>query len=140
MDEFLRREIIMDHYQNPRNKKDCQDSEYQKINTNNASCIDNLDIYIKIEDEKIKDICFNGEACAISTSSCSIMITNLIGLTIKEARNYIDNFENMINEQPYEEEILKEALAFNEVYKQNNRKNCALLPYKGMKKAFEKLK
>jgi len=140
MDENLRREIIMEHYQNPQNKKDCKEESYIKVNTNNSSCIDNLDIYVKIEDEKIKDICFNGEACAISTSSCSIMITNLIGLTIKEAKKYIDNFENMINEQPYEEELLKEALAFNEVYKQNNRKNCALLPYKGMKKAFEQLK
>lgn len=134
MDETLRREIIMDHYQNPRNKHECHDETYQKVNTNNASCIDNLDIYLKIENDVIEDICFQGEACAISTSSCSIMITNLIGKSIKEAKNYIENFENMILEKPYEEEILKEALAYNEIYKQNNRKNCALLPYKGIKK------
>ena len=137
MDDNLRREIIMEHYQNPRNKKTMKDDTYEKVNTNNASCIDNLDLFIKIEDQKIKDITFDGEACAISTSSCSIMITNLIGKTIEEAKIYVENFENMINEIPYNEEILKEALAYNEVYKQNNRKNCALLPYKGIKKILD---
>lgn len=138
MDENLRREIIMDHYQNPRNKKECTDPSYIKTNTNNASCIDNLDIYLKVEEGRITDICFNGEACAISTSSCSIMITNLIGKTIEEAKEYIQNYENMIEEVPYSEELLKEAIVYNEVYKQNNRKNCALLPYKGIKKAILK--
>lgn len=138
MDEFLRREIIMDHYQNPKNRRRIEDETYEKINTNNSSCIDNLDIYIKIEENTIKDICFEGEACAISTSSCSVMITNLIGKTIEEAKEYIKNFENMIEEQPYKEELLKEGLAYNEIYKQNNRKNCALLPYKGIKKVLEK--
>ncbi|MCI8575065.1 MAG: SUF system NifU family Fe-S cluster assembly protein [Bacilli bacterium] len=137
MDEFLRREIIMEHYQNPRHKKTVTDSNYQKVNTNNASCIDNLDLFVRIKDNIIEDICFDGEACAISTSSCSIMITNLIGKTVEEAKNYVKNFEAMINEEPYDEEVLNEALAYNEVYKQNNRKNCALLPYKGIKKVLD---
>lgn len=139
MDEYLRREIIMEHYQNPRNKKECCDETYHKVNTNNASCIDNLDIYIKIEENVIQDICFHGEACAISTSSCSIMIANLIGKTIEEAKQYIENFENMVNEKPYDETLLNEALAYNEIYKQNNRKNCALLPYQGIKKALSQI-
>ena len=139
MDEFTRREIIMEHYQNPKNKKEIKDETYKKVNTNNSSCIDNLDIYVKIKDNIIEDICFSGEACAISTSSCSIMITNLIGKSVEEAKEFIKNFENMIEEKEYQEEILNEALAYNEIYKQNNRKNCALLPYKGMKKLFEEL-
>ena len=53
MDENLRREIIMEHYQNPRNKKTMKDDTYEKVNTNNASCIDNLDLFIKIEDQKV---------------------------------------------------------------------------------------
>lgn len=139
MDENLRREIIMEHYQNPRNKKTVQDESYLKTNTNNSSCIDNLDIFVKIEENKIKDICFNGEACAISTSSCSVMIESLIGKTIEEAKEFIKNFENMIQEEPYEEEILQSALAYNEIYKQNNRKTCALLPYKGMQQILKQL-
>ena len=46
MDEYLKREIIMEHYTNPMNKEEFSNDEYIKINTNNASCIDNLDIYI----------------------------------------------------------------------------------------------
>jgi len=138
MDEDIRREIIMEHYREPENKHRTQDETYEFVNTNNSSCIDNLDIFVKIEDNIIKDICFDGEACAISTSSTSIMIHNLIGKTIKEAKEYIENFEHMLNEEEYDEELLKEALAYNEIYKQGNRKHCAHLPYEGIKKILEK--
>ncbi len=135
MDEDTRREIILDHYNNPIHKKVPNNKEeYEFVNTNNSSCIDNLDIYIKIKDNIIKDIYFDGEACAISTSSCSIMIHNLIGKTIKEAKEYINNFQNMLDELPYNEEVLNEALAYNNIYKQNNRKHCAYLPYEGILK------
>ena len=134
MDENVRREIILDHYQNPKNKEIVQDNRYIKVNSNNESCIDNIDLYILIEEGIVKDIKFQGEACAISTSSTSIMITNLIGKTIKEAIEYINNFEAMVNEQGYDEELLKEGIVYNEIYKQSNRKTCALLPYKGIKK------
>ncbi|MCI8466764.1 MAG: SUF system NifU family Fe-S cluster assembly protein [Bacilli bacterium] len=138
MDENLRREIIMEHYQNPRHRKRINDESYEKVNTNNASCIDNLDLYVLIQNGIIEDISFDGEACAISTSSCSIMITNLIGKTVEEAKKYVQNFEAMIEEKAYDEELLEEALAYNEVYKQNNRKNCALLPYKGIRKVLDR--
>ena len=139
MDENLRRDLIMEHYKNPMHRHRVEDPSYQMVNTNNSSCIDNLDIYIKIENSKIIDICFEGEACAISLSSTSIMIQNLIGKTVKEAQNYIKNFENMIEEEKYDESVLKEALAYNEIYKQGNRKHCAYLPYEGIKKVLESL-
>ena len=137
MDSNLKREIIMEHYAHPKNRVRTEDSDYLKINTNNSSCIDNLDIYVKIEKQKITDIVFDGEACAISISSTSIMITNLIGKTIAEALDYINNFEAMVNEKAYNAEVLNEALVYDDIYKQNNRKNCALLPYKGIKKILE---
>ena len=140
MDENLKREIILENYQNPINREEVNDDRYIKVNTNNESCIDNLDIYFLIEDNIIKDIKFNGEACAISTSSTSIMIHNLIGHTIEEAISYMDSFENMINEKEYDDSILNEAIVYNEIYKQANRKHCALLPYLGLKKALEKIK
>lgn len=138
MDEELRREIILSHYQNPKNKEVVEDNNYEKVNTNNASCIDNIDLYVLVENNVIKDIKFQGEACAISTASTSIMITNLIGKTIKEAYEYIDNFDNMVTEKDYDEEILQEGVVFNTIYKQGNRKTCALLPLVGIKKALEK--
>lgn len=137
MDNELKREIILEHFSNPINKDNNIDDSYQKYNTRNSNCIDNLDIYVKIEDNIIKDLRFTGEACAISTASTSIMIKNLIGKTIAEAKEYINNFSNMINEEDYDENALNEGVAFNEVYKQNNRKNCVLLPYKGILKAIE---
>lgn len=140
MDENVRREIILDHYQNPKNKEMVEDERYIKVNTNNESCIDNLDLYCLIEDGVIQDIKFQGEACAISTSSTSIMITNLIGKTIEEAREYIANFDAMVNEREYDEDLLNEGIVYNTIYKQNNRKTCALLPYIGMKKVLDKKK
>lgn len=137
MDENVRREIILDHYQNPKNKETIEDERYIKVNSNNESCIDNINIYILIEDGIIKDIKFDGEACAISTSSTSIMITNLIGKSIGEAKEYIDNFDAMVNEGEYNEEILNEGIVYNTIYKQGNRKTCALLPYKGIRKVLE---
>lgn len=138
MDENIRREIIMDHYRDPKNKHRTEDKSYEFVNTNNSSCIDNLDIFVKIEKNKIVDICFGGEACAISTSSTSILIQNLIGKTIEEAKEYIENFEKMIHEEEYDKEILKEALVFEEIYKQGNRIHCAYLPYIGIKKILDK--
>ncbi len=137
MDQEVRRELILEHFQNPLNKEEINDASYKKINTKNPNCIDNLDISILFTDNVIKDIKFVGEACAISTASTSIMIKNLIGKTLKEAKDYINNFYHMCNEEEYDEEVLNEALAFQDIYKQNNRKNCALLPYKGILKAIE---
>lgn len=130
----------MDHYTHPMNNHEPNDLDYQKINTNNASCIDNLDIFVKIENDKITDICFTGEACAISTSSCSIMIKNLIGKTLEEAKLYIKEFAKMINEEPYNEDTLKEGIVYQEIYKQNNRKHCAYLPYEGILKILNEYK
>jgi nitrogen fixation NifU-like protein len=138
MDENVKREIIMEHYQNPLNRKIIEDPSYIKVNTANQSCIDNLDLYIKVEDNVIKDIAFSGEACAISISSTSIMIENLIGKTVEEAVDYINNFENMINEKEYNEDVLKTALVYDNIYKQNSRKSCAFLPYRGIKEALAK--
>ena len=137
MDQELKREIILEHFQNPINKEIVNDENYKKYNSKNPNCIDNLDFYILIEDNIVKDIKFMGEACAISTSSASIMIKNLIGKSIESVKEYINNFSNMCNEEEYKEDILNEGIVFSDIYKQNNRKSCALLPYKSIIKAIE---
>lgn len=141
MDPELRREIILDNYNNPENRQTIEDDNtYIKTNTNNSSCIDNIDIWLKVDNNIIKDIKFNGEACAISTASTSIMTKELIGKSIEEALKYIKNFEAMIEENEYDGNLLGEALIFDEIYKQANRKTCALLPYKGILKAINEYK
>ena len=137
MDPELKREIIMEHYQNPINRKIINDESYIKVNTANESCIDNIDMYILIKDKIIKDICFDGEACAISISSTSIMIKNLIGKSVSEAKDYINNFINMVNEKNYDKDILNEAYVYEDIYKQSSRKTCATLPYRGILKVLE---
>ena len=137
MDPELKREILLENFQNPFHKEEVNDANYHQVNTKNPNCIDNLDINILFKDGIISDIKFTGEACGISTASTSIMIKNLIGKSISDAKEYINNFYNMCNEEEYHEDTLNEALAFQDIYKQNNRKNCALLPYRGILKAIE---
>ena len=132
-----KREIILDHYSNPRNKKDINDSKYIKENTRNTSCIDNLDIYVKIKNNVIEDIAFNGEACAISISSASIMCCNLIGKSLDEAKKYVNNFESMLNNEIYDASLLKEAVVYEDT-KNTSRKTCAWLPYDAIKKILER--
>lgn len=140
MDEKLRKSIILEHYSNPLNKGLLNDNSYEKINMNSPTCIDNLDFEIKIEDDIVTDIKYDGEACAISTSSSSIMTDLIIGKSVEEAKEIIDSFYAMINEEKYDEEILGEANCYCEIYKQPNRKKCALLPYEGLKKVIDKNK
>ena len=127
----------MDHYSNPRNKKRIDDSKYIKQNTRNTSCIDNLDIYCLIDRDIIEDITFDGEACAISISSASIMTTLLKDKTITEAKEIIDNIDNMLNDLEYDKDLIKEASVYENT-KNTSRKTCAWLPYAGIKKIIEK--
>lgn len=137
MDQNTKRSIILEHYQNPKNKGLIEDSSYIKVNTNNESCIDEIELMVKIDDGKIVDARFDGEACAICTSSTSVMIDTMIGKTIEEAIKIYKNFNQMINEESYDEEILEQAIAYDDVYKQPNRKKCALLPWWGFEKVMK---
>ncbi len=140
MDIEQKRKIIMEHYSNPKNRKLPDKEGYEKVNTANSSCVDNLDIYVKITDNRIEDITFMGEACAISISSTSIMINNLIGKTISEAQEFITQFENMVEESFYDKKLLGDANAYFDIASQGHRKTCALLPYIGIKKILENYK
>lgn len=140
MDQNVKREIILEHYQNPVNKGLIDDTGYILVNTNNESCIDEINLMVKIENNKIVDARFDGEACAICTSSTSIMIHTLIGKTVDEAIQIYKNFNQMINEQEYDSEILEEAAVYDDIYKQPNRKKCALLPWWGFEKVINRIK
>jgi len=139
VDTELKRQIMLENYSNPFHKE-TKGEDYIKTNANNISCIDDINLYLKIENNIIKDAYFDGEACAISTSSTSIMLKNIINKSINDVKEYINNFENMIYEKEYNKEILKEALVYDEIYKQENRKTCATLPYEALKKAIDKNK
>ena len=137
MDRELKRSIILDNYQNANKKYISKGNQYTKINTRNVSCIDNLDIYIDMENNIIKDISFEGEACVISISSTNILINLLIGKSKEEALYLIDNYLKMINEEEYDKEVLKELLVFDDTSKQPSRIKCATLTASGIKKFLE---
>ena len=133
MDKDLKRSIILDNYQNPSNRKrQDNNSDYIKLNSRNVSCIDNIDLYIKLNNNIIEDITFEGEACVISISSTSIMTNLLIGKSIDEAINIIKNFDNMIEEKEYNKDLLEEAIVYDDVSKQPSRKKCATLSWHGL--------
>ena len=135
----LKREIILDNYQEPFHKGLIEDDSYCKVNTSSESCIDNLDFIMKKKGDIIEDIRFDGEACAISTSVSSILIRKLIGKTVSEATEILNHYKNMIHEKEYDEDILGELNAYDEIYKQPNRKNCALLPEEAIEKLLGEL-
>ena len=140
MDTELKREIIYDNYKEPINKGLVDDNSYLKSNTKSERCIDNLDFMMKIEDNIVKDIHFDGEACAISTSASSIMIKTLIGKTVEEVKEILLNYKNMIEEKEYNKEVLGELNVYDDIAKQPNRKNCALIPMQGVIKILNELK
>lgn len=139
MDKDIKRSIILDNYQAP-NKKMKSSDDYIKINTRNVSCIDNLDIYLKINNNVIEDVTFDGEACVISISSTNILANLLIGKTKKEGIYIIDNYLKLINEEDYDKDVLKDLLVFDDTSKQPSRIKCATLSASGIKEFLERHK
>ena len=135
MDSNIKRSIILDNYQDPKNRGIPSNLDnYIKINSNNVSCIDNIDIYVKLDGDKIVDIKYEGEACVIAISSTSILSDLLIGKTIFEANEILKNYYNMIEEKEYDSKILEEANVYDDIYKQPSRKTCATLFARGISK------
>ena len=139
MDEKLKRDIILENYQNPVNRGLTDSDGYILVNTRNSSCVDNIDVMVKVDNGIIIDIRFDGEACAISTSATSIMIKTLVGKNIKEAKNIIENYENMIEEKEYDKDLLGELMVYETISKQPSRKKCATLPFESIKKVISEI-
>lgn len=139
MDNDTKRMIILDNYQEPKNKMIPENQEeYIKLNSNNASCIDNINIYLKLDNNIIKDIKFEGEACVIAISSTSILTDMLIGKSKEEALNILENYHHMIEEKEYNKDLLKELNVYNDIYKQPSRKTCATLASRKLGEYLEK--
>ena len=139
-DPMIKREIIMDHYENPRNKGLVDDPRYLKINMNSESCIDDIDIQILVENNIIKDFRFDGVGCTISTASTSILSELVINESVEKAYKIIKEYDNMIKELPYDEMLLQEAVVFKDVSKQANRIQCAMIGFNGLLELLNSLK
>ena len=123
----MMRAIIMDHSSNPTNKHLPKGEGYLKEHMHSDNCIDDLNIFLLIENNIVTDACFDGVACTISTASTDIMCDLLKGKNIEEAKNIIKQYDNMIHEQPFDEEVLEEAIVFINTSKQAARIRCATI-------------
>lgn len=133
----MMRSIIMDHYSSPRNKREPKDSSYLKVHHSSDNCIDDIDVFIKIENDIIKDCCWTGVACTIATASTDIMCDLVIDKNKEEAYKILDNYFSMIYEKPYEEDLLDEANAFVNTSKQASRIRCATIGWNSLKDLLE---
>lgn len=132
----LYREIILDHVQNPRNIKEINESDYMKAYLKNPSCGDDVFIYVQIDKNIVKDISYKVNGCSICKASTSIMSELLVGKTKEEVNLIIDNINNMLINNNFDNKVIMEAIAFEGIKKLPPRIKCALLPYKAYKKAI----
>ena len=132
----LMREIIVDHYQNPRNFEDVKDDSYITIHMDSASCIDDIYVHVKMVDGVVRDCKWHGKVCAISTASTSIMTELIIGKTEKEATSIMEEFNKMLAGETFDEDVLGEAICFSNVNRQPSRITCANISWRGLQKAF----
>ena len=107
---------------------------------NSESCIDDIDIQILVENNIIKDFRFDGVGCTISTASTSILSELVIDNSVEHAYEIIKNYDSMIKELAYDEELLQEAVVFKDVSKQANRIKCAMIGFNGLLELLDSLK
>ena len=92
----LYQEIILDHYKSPRNKGICSGYSHD-AQAHNPLCGDKVRIYLKLDKEKkILDLSFEGEGCAISLASASILTEILKGKDLTFAKKATEDFLNMV--------------------------------------------
>ena len=136
--ENLYRQVIMDHYKNPRNKGLIQDPEYKTVHIKNPTCGDDITVQSKIEKGIVKDVRHDGTGCSICCSSASVMSEVLIGKTKEKAVVIAENYLNMLANQDYDENVdLEEAVVYSGVRKFPARIKCASIAWKAFEGTVE---
>jgi nitrogen fixation NifU-like protein len=131
----LYRQVIMDHYKNPRNKGVIEDGALT-VNLNNPTCGDRIKVSMEVEDGKIKDAKFEGEGCSISLASASMMTQSIKGLPVEDALRLSKVFSEMMLGNEYDEGDLDlgDLEALQGVSKFPARIKCATLAWKALEK------
>ncbi|MGI9607639.1 MAG: Fe-S cluster assembly sulfur transfer protein SufU [Acidimicrobiales bacterium] len=96
--EDLYKEIILDHYRNPRNRGELATPPAHKAEGFNPLCGDEIVLYVDIDDEGvITDVATGGQGCSISQSSASMMSAAIKGKTVADARDITATFKAMMS-------------------------------------------
>lgn len=132
--DHLYREIIMEHYKNPRNKGLISDPTYRTCHIKNPSCGDDITVQTKIVDGHIVDCHHDGHGCSICCASASVMTETVIEKTVDEALNLAENYLLMVMNKPYDESLdLEEAQVFTGVRQFPARIKCASIAWQAFK-------
>ena len=135
----LYQEVLLDHNRRPRNFKKLEDAN-RTAEGYNPLCGDQVTVYLRLEDDVIRDISFQGSGCAISKSAASMMTGSLKGKTQAEAEALFDKFHKMLTGSPDARggaEDLGKLAVFSGVCEFPIRVKCATLPWHTFHAALE---
>lgn len=133
----LYRQVILDHSSHPHHHGSLNESN-QKIEMNNPTCGDVIQLELAIDNDVIKDIAFSGSGCSISTASASMMTDAVVGKTLTEAEELIQDFSQLVQgNEVTNDERLGDAAMLSGVSKFPARIKCATLAWKALEQAVE---
>jgi len=134
--ESLYQEIILDHYKRPRNFGPLPDAALA-VAHENPLCGDQLQLYVDVEGQRIKGICFHGRGCAISLASASMMTEQVKGQPTERVQQWIQDFLTfMRSEGELPEEEMEELVALQGVRQFPVRVKCATLAWNALQEAL----
>src|SRR5919199_5730676 len=93
--EELYKEVILDHYKSPRNKRDLPGAEFS-CSKNNPLCGDQITIHAHLDDGRVAEVTFEGQGCSISQASASMLTEAVTGRTIHDAAELAAEFRSMM--------------------------------------------
>ena len=134
----LYKEVILDHYQNPRNRGRLESPDIA-TRGHNPLCGDEVELSLKFDGDQVSDIAFGGRGCSISQASASMMTENVKGHTLSQAESLADAFKGVMtaNGAPEALGAAEELQALQGVRKYPVRVKCALLPWTALLEAVE---
>jgi nitrogen fixation NifU-like protein len=128
--ELYKQEVLY-FDKNPRNFRALPDANRQ-AEGDNPLCGDCFTVFLKLEDDVIRDISFQGHGCAISKASTSMMTERLKGKTSAEARSFYNEFHKFLLTGEGDEEAMGSLFALGGVHKFPMRVKCAILSWHAM--------
>jgi nitrogen fixation NifU-like protein len=135
LDEIYK-EVILDHYKNPRNKREMPDAELT-CSKNNPLCGDEITVYVHAEDGKVLDVSFIGQGCSISQSSASMMTESVSGKTVEQVEELSTSVRGMLSgEIEPDEDAFGELVALKGVVRYPIRVKCAVLAWDVLQEAL----
>ena len=134
----LYQQVILDHNKNPRNFGKLEQHTHS-ADGHNPLCGDQIEVQLLIDGDVIKDVKFNGSGCAISKASASIMTTLIKGKTLEEAKQYFDEFHDVITadmDKVVDLDAMGKIAVFAGVREFPSRIKCANLAWHTMNNAI----